>query len=254
MKLLFENWRKYLNEEHVNESAGLVDFIIRSNQIEGYDLDPEEVNAAVEGRLEGYPLTYITQNPHIFSHLAGIDAAKKGHQTVDDIRNVHRSMGPDALEAGAPGVLRSGVEAQSAAGTEYVLSAHVPDALTWWSNQTWNDPFEAHTVYELIHPFADGNGRSGRIILAAMLGFNYPTVNNLIDENYFSNLETVGNKYQGEFWKQDHGEEVNEVIEKEGEEHCVKSPDNPNWSGGCYPSKKSAQKRKNQVEYFKHVK
>ena len=201
MKLLLENWREYLNEEHAKESIGLVEFIIRSNQIEGYELDPEEVKEAVEGYLEGYPPTYITQNPHIFSHLAGVDVAKKGHQTIDDVRNIHRAMGPGALESGAPGVLRSGVEAQSAGGTKYVPSADVPDALTWWSNQAWGDPFEAHTVYELVHPFADGNGRSGRIILAAMLGFNYPTVNNLIDENYFSNLEAVGDKYQGEFWK-----------------------------------------------------
>ena len=201
MKLLLENWREYLNEEHAKESAGLVDFIIRSNQIEGYELDPEEVKEVVEGHLEGYPLTYITQNPHIFSHLAGLNAAKRGYQTIDDIRSIHKAMGPDALDAGAPGVLRSGVEAQSAGGTKYVPSAHVPDALTWWSNQAWSNPFEAHTVYELIHPFADGNGRSGRIILAAMLGFNYPAVNDLIGENYFSNLETVGDKYQGEFWE-----------------------------------------------------
>jgi Fic family protein len=177
-------------------------FIIRSNQIEGYDLDPEEVTEAIEGIEAGYPPTYVTQNPHIFSHLAGIEAAKSGYGSPGDVMRIHSAMGPGALEAGAPGVLRSGVEARSAGGTQYAPSADVPAALSWWAQQGWSSPFEAHTVYELIHPFADGNGRSGRIILAAMMGFNYAAVNGMIGGGYFGSLNSVGEEYQGEFWKE----------------------------------------------------
>lgn len=46
--------------------------------------------------------------------------------------------------------------------------------------------------------------------------------------------------------------EVSGVIRKEGDEWCVRSPDNPNWNGGCYKSKEKAQKRLQQVEFFKH--
>lgn len=42
------------------------------------------------------------------------------------------------------------------------------------------------------------------------------------------------------------------VIRKEKGEFCVRSPDNPDWNGGCYPSKGEAEKRLEQVEYFKH--
>ena len=44
------------------------------------------------------------------------------------------------------------------------------------------------------------------------------------------------------------------VIRKEHGEYCVKSPDNPDWSGGCYPSKEKAEERLRQVEFFKHNK
>jgi hypothetical protein len=42
------------------------------------------------------------------------------------------------------------------------------------------------------------------------------------------------------------------VIRKEKGEFCVRSPDNPDWSGGCYPSEGEAEKRLEQVEWFKN--
>ncbi len=44
------------------------------------------------------------------------------------------------------------------------------------------------------------------------------------------------------------------VIRKEKGEYCVRSPDNADWNGGCYPSKGEAEKRLEQVEYFKSKK
>jgi hypothetical protein len=46
--------------------------------------------------------------------------------------------------------------------------------------------------------------------------------------------------------------EVTSVIRKEKGEYCVRSPNNPNWNGGCYHSKEKAEERLRQVEYFKH--
>lgn len=39
-----------------------------------------------------------------------------------------------------------------------------------------------------------------------------------------------------------------------GKGYCVKSEKNPDWSGGCYPSKGEAKERLKQVEKFKHMK
>ena len=102
--------------------------------------------------------------------------------------------------------MRSGVEAESAEGRKYVASEDVAEALSWWTRQDWSDPFEAHAVYEMIHPFGDGNGRSGRIILAATLDFDFSVVNNMIGEDYFSKLEALNPKYTEKFWVQNQSE------------------------------------------------
>jgi hypothetical protein len=49
-------------------------------------------------------------------------------------------------------------------------------------------------------------------------------------------------------------EETGVVKKTPGKGYCVKSEKNPDWSGGCYPSKGEAKKRLNQVEFFKHKK
>lgn len=36
--------------------------------------------------------------------------------------------------------------------------------------------------------------------------------------------------------------------------YCVLSPDNPDWSAGCYEDREEAEKRLKQVEFFKHIK
>ncbi len=54
---------------------------------------------------------------------------------------------------------------------------------------------------------------------------------------------------------QKRAEEKEAIVRKEkGKGYCVKSPDNSDWSGGCYPSEGEAKKRLEQVEYFKHKK
>lgn len=44
------------------------------------------------------------------------------------------------------------------------------------------------------------------------------------------------------------------VIRKEKGEFCVRSPDNPSWSGGCYKTEEEAKERLKQVEFFKRKK
>lgn len=44
------------------------------------------------------------------------------------------------------------------------------------------------------------------------------------------------------------------VIRKEDGKFCVRSPDNPDWSGGCYDTEEEAKERLQQVEFFKHKK
>ena len=41
------------------------------------------------------------------------------------------------------------------------------------------------------------------------------------------------------------------VIRKEKGQYCVRSPNNPDWNGGCYDSEAKAKDRLKQVEFFK---
>ena len=41
------------------------------------------------------------------------------------------------------------------------------------------------------------------------------------------------------------------IKHEKGKGYCVKSEKNPDWSGGCFPTKGEAEKRLNEVEYFK---
>ncbi len=41
------------------------------------------------------------------------------------------------------------------------------------------------------------------------------------------------------------------VIVREKGQYCVRSPNNPDWNGGCFDKKEDAEKRLKQVEFFK---
>jgi len=189
------NMEKYQQSESLNED--LVKFIVRSNAIEGYSVDPEEVRSAIEGGP--------VYDPYILSHLRGLEAAANtgGDQSLESALKIHGAMGQRVLDAGAPGFLRSGMEVKSQEGKDYAPSNQIPKAMKWWENTSFSSPFERHVAYEAIHPFADGNGRSGRILMAANLGFDFKKVNELIDESYIDNIISAGDNFKGEFWKDD---------------------------------------------------
>ena len=198
---------RLVSEQAGDESidSNLVEFIVKSNEIEGYHVEEEEVINALAGINAGYPLSYVSTNPHIIGHLAGLGVVNEMNpQTLEAAIAVHTAMGPGVLESGVPGMIRSGVEAKSSGGRDYVQSQYVPEAMSWWENKTFSSPFERHTVYEIIHPFADGNGRSGRILLSADMGFDFEKINKIISDKagYFSALQEIGQRYVGDFWNE----------------------------------------------------
>ena len=165
----------------------LANFIHRSNEIERYHLDYRSVYNAAADYLSGYPIKYCTDNPYISSHLSGIySVILHPLRSIDSIREVHRSLGARVLERGSPGEFRN-VKRMSGAGDMYADPDRIVDCLSWLLEQDL-DPWSMHCFYEIIHPFGDGNGRSGRIILAGDMSFNFQKINELIDKDYIPNI------------------------------------------------------------------
>ena len=168
----------------------LCEFVIRSNAIERYTVDIAETYDACKMFLNGLPTNYCSDNPYIRSHLEALDKASElgPIDTVKKVTEVHAALGQDVLERGESGILRP---FKHMAGTGYEFSK--PDQIVvdlghWCANTLLVDPMERHIIYECIHPFSDGNGRSGRIIMASDLNFDFYKLNDLIGDNYINSI------------------------------------------------------------------
>ena len=123
--------------------ASLVDFVRESNRIERilHDPTPTEIQAHVDFLATRPTIESLKQ----FVGAVQPDARIRDHEGLDVA--VGRYLPP-----------RGGPEIASA------LEAILFDL---------SDPFLAHQRYEALHPFTDGNGRSGRVLwLWTMGGIN----------------------------------------------------------------------------------
>jgi len=136
----------------------------------------------------GYPAKYISDNDHISSTLECLVCSYflSPVNTPEKIIQIHKMMNPSIIERGSPGEIRN-FPHSSPTGIAYSNPVDIHDNLKAALNVK-NKPAIKHIFYEWVHPFPDGNGRSGRIILSSDLGFNFDIVNQVIDENYFNML------------------------------------------------------------------
>jgi Fic family protein len=137
------------------------------------------------------PVKYCTNNKFIRSHLNALDEAVR-YSSVDSVKkicDIHEKMGTDVLERGEAGMLRNYKHFARSTGHLYSHPNDILNDLSAWCEKTKDkDPFLRHIEYECIHPFNDGNGRSGRIILAADLNFDFKLLNDLIGRDYISKI------------------------------------------------------------------
>lgn len=122
----------------------LEQFVSESNLIEGIDRAPKDYEIEAHRRLLACDfLTLKTVEDFVFDICGKRLRAEQGM----DVR-----VGPHIPIPGGPRV-------------RYELMHLLEDDI----NPKVLTPFEAHIAYEKLHPFMDGNGRSGRAIWAWMM-------------------------------------------------------------------------------------
>jgi len=178
----------YSDNAYESYARELADFLHRTNEIEFYKTPYIDCLEVAKNAMMGYPSSYMTKNSHIRSQLDGLVMSNK----CGDIDNnhkvirIHECFDQSVLERGNPGELRN-FSHKSRSGVQFpepcdlhrkLKSCHGVKDKAWLR----------HLLYEYIHPFCDGNGRSGRIILASDLDYNFEMINKMIGTDYIPTI------------------------------------------------------------------
>ena len=180
----------------------IAEFITRSNQIEKIKTNYDDCLKAADNFLSGYALEKCSNNDNIVSHLNGIVTSHKLSPIDNPYKmiQVHKSFKPSCLEKGKPGLIRIEKGHSKNSGNSYAEPENIIPYMSKIHNQKNN--YVKHILYEWIHPFDDGNGRSGRIILLADTDFDFDNV-----------LDFCGSKYIDYIVKYiDHFKSLNKVL------------------------------------------
>jgi Fic family protein len=144
-----------------------------STAIEGNPLTLEQVRAIEEGRE--VPATGPRSQREVTNYFAGLRFVEKNSQrsavTHAEILKLHRIMAGAVMDQGTAGryrTIRVRVGSHVAPPPEKVHGM-MSALLDWWNVQaTRISPILSsaiiHHRFEAIHPFADGNGRTGRML------------------------------------------------------------------------------------------
>ena len=176
LKLKLDRLRPFTEDElkRLNEEF-MIEYTYDSNAIEGSTLTLEETTLVLKENIT------IAEKP-LSEHLSAIghrdayyyieDLVKQKHELDEnEILNIHTLVLMDRPEA--RGKYRSvpvrilGTNAKPS--EPYLIKPNMENLINWYKNEKELSMIERialfHLKFETIHPFLDGNGRTGRLIL-----------------------------------------------------------------------------------------
>tara|TARA_B100000674_G_scaffold3761_1_gene3105 strand:- start:413 stop:1192 length:780 start_codon:yes stop_codon:yes gene_type:complete len=175
-------------DAYKNYMYDIADFLKLTNQIEGIRLDEKDCMSAAKSLLQGYSMDFITNNIHLASTINAIkDSFKyKDINNFYKICEIHKSLKKDTIDC-EPGEIRTFKKNNSILGNAYAY----PENIFKFTNNLsdFKNPYVRHVIFEWVHPFTDGNGRLGRIILLHDVDFNFSKVNSFCNKNYTDTIQ-----------------------------------------------------------------
>ena len=183
INFLFKN-----NENKSDLLYNMSDFIITSNKIENINIDNNKCVDACKKFLQGYDLESLTNDDNIVCQIKMLIAAFKlgKMDCIGKFQAIHSIFNKKQINNSTPGAIRNYSD-YSSFGNSYSL----PENIYHHCNRLRhiNNPEIKHVAFEWIHPFEDGNGRTGRIILLSDLNFDFSKVNDIIENDYIKNIQ-----------------------------------------------------------------
>jgi len=184
---------RQLNQEHpgLANLESLARLLLRaeavaSSQIEGLVLNVRRLARSEAAEREGVPLhdavaTSVLGNIRALDEALAVAADPKRPITVDDVRAIHAALLVGTRDEAWAGRIRT--EQNWIGGSSPCVAAFVPppaeqvlpllvDLATYLSDDRHPALLQAavaHAQFETIHPFADGNGRTGRALIQLVL-------------------------------------------------------------------------------------
>lgn len=177
MKTLLE---KLLSERKNRYKGGIyhkiqIDFAYNSNHIEGSILTHEQTRYIYETKrinAENTPVNDIIETVNHFRCFDHVLETLNEPLTEEYIKNLHKLLKSGVIAAEEYMVIGDyKIEANEVGGMETVLPVHVTEEIQTLlkrfngKQMDLYDIADFHTSYEKIHPFYDGNGRTGRLIM-----------------------------------------------------------------------------------------
>jgi Fic family protein len=177
-------------ESPLAEVEAMARFLLRAEAVASSNIEGLRINVRRLARSEAAARSGVEINDEtaraVMGNIQALDealaiAAAKEEVTLDDLRSIHEALLRDTREARWAGVIR---DSQNwIGGSSPCRAAFVPpppqhvqrlleDLVTYVNSDAHPALMQAavaHVQFETIHPFGDGNGRTGRALIQLVL-------------------------------------------------------------------------------------